>query len=143
MRRLAALVLVAVLLVGVTAPAAYAGGNTGTNVALGLASFAVFNQLLAPLLYQRHAYAEPYQRQAYAEPVTVTRSIVYTTPVVYTTPAVYAVPTQVVAVQPAPPQQTVVQYAHGRYELRGDGVYHAYQWVWIPNAPPPPPPPPY
>ena len=83
MRRLAALVLVAVLLVGVTAPAAYAGGNTGTNVALGLASFAVFNQLLAPLLYQRHAYAEPYHRQAYAEPVTVTRSIVYTTPVVY------------------------------------------------------------
>ena len=133
MRRFAALVLVAALLIGVTAPAAYAGGSTGTNVALGLASFAVFNQLLAPLLHQRHTYAEP---------VPVTRSIVYTTPVVYTTPAVYAVPTQVVAVQPPPPLQTVVQYAHGRYELRGDGAHQAYQWVWIPNPPPPPPAPP-
>ena len=42
-------------------------------------------------------------------------------------------------------QGNVVYYPHGRYELRGDGVYTAYQWVWIPSAaavpavPPPPP----
>ena len=30
----------------------------------------------------------------------------------------------------------VVQYAHGRYELRGDGVSTPYVWVWIPNGPP-------
>jgi hypothetical protein len=30
----------------------------------------------------------------------------------------------------------VVQYAHGRYELRGDGVSVPYAWVWIPNAVP-------
>jgi hypothetical protein len=36
---------------------------------------------------------------------------------------------------------TVIQYPHGRYELRGDGVTTAYTWVWIPNPPPPPPPP--
>jgi hypothetical protein len=28
----------------------------------------------------------------------------------------------------------VVHYAHGRHELRGDGVSVPYAWVWIPNA---------
>jgi hypothetical protein len=37
-----------------------------------------------------------------------------------------------------PPRQTVIEYSHGRYELRGDGVITPYSWVWIPNAPPPP-----
>src|SRR2546428_13029657 len=41
----------------------------------------------------------------------------------------------------APPYPTVVQYPHGRYELRGDGIQMPYQWVWIPNPPLPPPPP--
>lgn len=39
----------------------------------------------------------------------------------------------------APPPPRVVEYATGRYELRGDGVTKAYTWVWIPNAPPAPP----
>ena len=55
MRRLIALVLATALMLGVGVPAAYAG--TGTNVALGLASFAVFNQLVRPLLQPRRAYA--------------------------------------------------------------------------------------
>ncbi len=61
-------------------------------------------------------------------------------PVVYAPPpgAYYAAP----AVAPAPPPMpTVIQYPHGRYELRGDGVTTPYTWVWIPNPPPPPPPP--
>lgn len=41
------------------------------------------------------------------------------------------------------PTVTVVQYATGRWELRGDGVTVPYYWVWIPAAvvvaPPPPP----
>lgn len=123
MRRLTALVLASTLMVGVAAPAAYAG--TGTNVALGLASFAVFNQLLGPLLHPRPAYAVPVATQA----------------VVYTTPTVYTVPAPVVMITPPPPPAvpTVVQYPHGRYELRGDGVTTQYYWVWIPNPPPPPP----
>ena len=40
---------------------------------------------------------------------------------------------------PAPPTPTVVQYATGRYELRGDGATTAYTWIWVPNPPPPPP----
>src|SRR2546426_124181 len=40
-----------------------------------------------------------------------------------------------------PPRPSVVEYPHGRYELRGDGVTSPYTWVWIPNPPPPPPPP--
>jgi len=43
-----------------------------------------------------------------------------------------------VSVAPAPPEN-VIQYSHGRYELRGDGVSTPYRWVWIPNPPPPPP----
>ena len=46
---------------------------------------------------------------------------------------------------PAPPYMPrVVEFPTGRYELRGDGVYSPYAWVWIPNPPavPPPPPPP-
>ncbi len=131
MRRMIALVLAAVLMVGIAAPAAYAGGghwgggsSTTANVALGLASFAVFNQLFSPFFYPRPVYAAP---------------VVYSPPVVYSAPTVYTVPSQVVVVRPAPPPPTVVQYPHGRYELRGDGVSMPYQWVWIPNPPPPPP----
>jgi hypothetical protein len=39
---------------------------------------------------------------------------------------------------PPPPMPSVVQYPHGRYELRGDGMTTPYVWVWIPNPPPPP-----
>jgi len=117
-----ALLLVVPLMVGLMAPAAHAGSST--NVALGLASFAVFNQLFGPLLHPRPVHA------------VTTQSVVYTTPVVYATPP------PVVVVKPAPPPPpipTVVQYPHGRYELRGDGTTIQYHWVWIPNPPPPPP----
>jgi hypothetical protein len=121
MRRLVAVVLAVALIVGAAVPAAYAG--TGTNVALGLASFAVFNQLVGGFIHPRPVYARPV--------------VVYSSP-----PPVYYAPATVVTVpSPPPPSPTVVQYPHGRYELRGDGVTQAYVWVWIPNPPPPPPPP--
>ncbi len=127
MRRFLALVLVMALTVGLTAPAAQAG--SGTDVALGLASFAVFNQVFGPLLVPRVVYAAP---------VVVSQPVVYYTyPTVYAVP-VYTVPPPAVVATSAP---TVVQYPHGRYELRGDGVTTPYFWVWIPNPPPPPPPP--
>jgi len=120
MRRLLALALATALIVGVMTPAAHAG--SGTDVALGLASFAVFNQVFGPLFIPRAVYATP---------VEVTQPVVY-----YPYPTVYTVPTQVVVVTPLP---TVVQYPHGRYELRGDGVSTPSHWIWIPNPPPPPP----
>ena len=110
MRRLGAILLVSVLVVGLAAPAAYAGGGTATNVALGLASFAVFNQLFAPAFYPRPVYAAP----------------------VYLAPPPY----QVIYAAPPPPAPTVVYYPHGRYELRASGTQ--YFWVWIPNPLPPP-----
>ena len=124
MRKLMAMALVVALLVGVAVPAAYAG--TATNVALGLASFAVFNQVVGGFLHPRPVYAHP-------APVVIERPVpVYRQVIVTTLP-------------PAPVYSNVVYYPHGRYELRGDGVYTAYQWVWIPNVavvPPAPPPPP-
>jgi hypothetical protein len=131
MRRLIALVLVmalvTTLLTLVAAPAAHAGA--ATNVVLGLASFAVFNQLVGGLFYPRPVYAYPAPVYYSAPAYYVERPVYYTAPV-------YAAPA---ASPPAYPR--VVQYPHGRYELRGDGVYTADQWVWIPNPPPPPPPP--
>jgi hypothetical protein len=126
MRQVIALVVALALMVGAVAPAAYAGNSTGTNVALGLASFAVFNQLVGPLLHRG-----PHVREVVVERPVYRR--------------MYAPPSQVVVVQPSPVYPTVVQYSHGRYELHGDGVYTPYQWVWIPYTrplPPPPPPPP-
>ena len=125
MRRIVAFALALVLVVGLTAPAAYAGGGTATNVALGLASFAVFNQLFGGVAFARPVYVTPvYAAPAY--PVYVERPVYYQ--------QVYVPPPA------APPTyQTVVQYPHGRYELRGDGIQTPYQWVWIPNPPPPPP----
>ncbi len=126
MRRLIALVLVSALTVGLAAPAAYAGGNTAQNVALGLASFAVFNQLVGPFLHQRQAHAKP----VYAsQPVYVSQP---------PQQVIYTQQPQIVVVQPPPPPApTVVYYPHGRYELRANGTQ--YFWVWIPNPPPPPP----
>jgi hypothetical protein len=125
---LLAVVLVVPLTLGVAVPAAHAGA--ATNAALGLASFAVFTQLIAPMLHPRPAHA------AYRE-----REVIYERPVYVERPVYSTYPSQVVVVQPAPPPAypTVIQYPHGRYELRGDGVRYAYQWVWIPSAPPPPP----
>ena len=120
MRRIGTILLVSVLIVGLAAPAAHAGGSAATNVALGLASFAVFNQLFGPAFYPRPVYAAPVYLAA--PPYQV----------------VYAAPPTVYVQPPPPPAPTVVYYPQGRYELRGDGVATAYHWVWIPNPPPPP-----
>ena len=77
-------------------------------------------------------------------------------PVAEPAPAVYAQP-MYAAAQPAyapappaaapaytppqpPPFQREVVYQDGRYLLFGDGVHHAWQWVWVPATAPPAPP---
>lgn len=127
MRRLIAPVAMAATLVGAAAPPAHAGKST--DIALGLASFAVFSQIVSPWLNRAEA--------GYHRRDVVYRTVVKQPAVVYETPAplVYAAP------PPPAPYPTVVQYPHGRYELRLQG--HQYVWVWIPAAPPPPPPPPH
>ena len=75
-------------------------------------------------------YAAPY----YAPPVYYAPPAYYDPPTTYYSPP----PSGTVSIAPAP-TQNVVQYPHGRYELRGDGVAVPYRWVWIPNPPPPPP----
>src|SRR5438046_5438871 len=107
MRTLVAIAAAVALMVGAVAPAAYAGGSTGTNVALGLASFAVFNQLVGPLLHPR-----PHVRE-----VVVERPV-------------YVAPAPVVVIQRAHAYHNVIPYPNGRYELTGDEIYSAYQCVW-------------
>lgn len=128
MRRVIALTVVVALLLLTSAPPAHAGKSS--DIALGLASFAVFNQIVAPLLRPRYAEAGYHRRE-----------VVYST-VVYPPAAVYYYPAYPTAVVPAPPPAvpTVIQYPHGRYELQLHG--QQYVWVWIPSVPPPPPAPP-
>src|SRR3989442_12396754 len=97
MRKLVAIAGAVALMVGAVAPAAYAGGSTGTNVALGLASFAVVNQFAGPLLHPR-----PYVRE-----VVVERPV-------------HVPPPPFVEVQRAPPSPNVLQYPNGRYERHAD-----------------------
>ena len=148
MRRVIALALVVALTLALTAPAAEAWHGrvvVGIGAAVGLtlvAPFIIVGSILSPLVQQPPVYAYP--------PPVVERPVVVQQPVyaapAYATPA-YAPPppayaSRTVALQPPPASHSnAVQYPHGRYELRGDGVRTAYQWVWIPNAPPPPPPP--
>jgi hypothetical protein len=122
MRHLIASVAINALLIGVAAPAAQAGSSH--DVALGLASFAAFHAfVVAPLLFPAAVVHPP--------AVVVRREVVYRPVVAPPPPVVYAAP--------APAYSTVVQYPHGRYELRARGLH--YMWVSIPAVPPPPPPP--
>jgi hypothetical protein len=129
-RSVAALVVAAVLGLGVLGTGRPAQAGAATDVALGLAAFAVFNQLVAP-------FVRPYPVHAY--PRVVVYPVVQPAPVVYYQPPVIYQSAPVVYQSPAP-QPTVVHYPHGRYELHVRGGQ--YVWVWIPTVPPPPPPPP-
>ena len=143
MRRLVTLALIVALTLALTAPAAEARHGhvvVGIGTAVGLAlvaPFIIVGSILSPLVNQPPVYAYP--------PPVVVQPPVYAAPA-YAAPA-YAPPppayaSRTVTLQPPPASHSnTVQYPHGRYELRGDGVRTAYQWVWIPNAPPPPPPP--
>ena len=146
MRRAIACVMLSALLLAVPVPAR---AGTSTDIALGLASFAVFNQVVGPML--RGGYHGGPRHVVHHHRTIVTQpAVVYATPapivygaavypvaapVVYTTP-VY--PVTAPAVTAASP--TVVQYPHGRHELRWTG--QQYVWVWIPAVPPAPPAPP-
>ena len=79
----------------------------------------------APYYYPPPTYYDP--PPTYYTPPTATY---YSPP-----PATYyspAPPSGTLSIAPAPPDN-VIQYSHGRYELRGDGVSTPYRWVWIPN----------
>ena len=151
MRRLIALALVVALTLAFTAPTAEARHghvvvDIGTAVGLALvAPLIIVGSILSPLVYQPPVYAYPppvverpvvLQQPAYAAPAYAPPPPAYAAPAYAPPPPAYASLT----LQPPPASHpTTVQYPHGRYELRGDGVRTAYQWVWIPNAPPPPP----
>ena len=130
--------IVSVVLLGLFAALpAPARAGTSTDVALGLASFAVFNQVVGPFL---RGPVHPRREIVYQRTV-VTQPVIYTQPApVYVTPTVVAAPVATQVVTLAPAIGTVIQYPHGRYELHWSGAQ--YQWVWIPAVPAPPPPPP-
>jgi hypothetical protein len=99
------------------------------------------------------AHHRPFHRPFFPFVIAASPSLVYAATPVYSPPPVYYAPPvyhapPVAYAPPAPtgpgvgasaPMPTIVQHAHGRYELRGDGASGPYRWVWIPNPPPPPP----
>jgi hypothetical protein len=81
----------------------------------------------------------------YAPPMDYTPATVYAPTIVYPSGPSYGYPPAsaytsmgVAPAAPPPARPTVLEYATGRYELRGDGLSTPYTWVWIPNPPPPP-----
>jgi hypothetical protein len=124
MRRILTVLLVVTCVLALVAPAAHAGGHEAARVVIGLATFAIF----APLIIVGEVLAlavPPYRSPA----VVVTPPPVYSAPPpIYSAPPAYARQTYAA---PARTQPTVIPYPHGRYELRGDGIATAYQWVWI------------
>jgi len=141
MRRMLAVLLVVTCVVALAPPAAHAGGHGAARAAIGLATFAIF----APFIIVGEILAlavPPYRAPA----------VVVAPPPVYYAPApAYSAPPPTYSASPAyvrqtyaapaPAQPTVIQYPGGRYELRGDGIATAYQWVWIANPTNLPPPP--
>lgn len=126
MRRVRASLLVVTCVVGLISTRAHGGGHGAARVAVGVVTFAVFAAFIV-VGEVVSALSAPLRSPA----VVAAPPRVYSAPPVYRGQA-YAAPA------PAPP--TVVQYPLGRYELRGDGIATAYQWVWIPNPTIPPPP---
>jgi hypothetical protein len=133
MRRVATILLLVGLTLAVAAPPAEACIEC---VALGLASFAVFTQLVAaitapPVVYAAPAYYAP-AYYSYPAPAPAAYSQAY-----YPGRGYAAYPTPYAAGASAGwTGPRVVEYAHGRYELRGDGVTVPWAWVWIPRAAP-------
>lgn len=99
MRRLIALALVVALVVVLAVPAAEAG-RAATSIALGLASFAVFNQLfVAPFFCPRYAYAAP----AFYYPAYPTYPVVVERPYYFTVYVQTPAPRRVWFPNPPPP----------------------------------------
>ena len=137
MKKIVAVAALVVTLAGIAPAPAQAGG--ATNAALGLASFAVFNQLaFRPLhaagLGNDHRLRRPVLRRLLLRRVLPPGGVCPPPAAYYPPPTYYAQPARKRAyAAPAPPVQNEVVYPHGRYVLRGDGVTSAYQWVWIAN----------
>ena len=113
---------------------------TAPILALSAAAAAVAEQ--PPVVYAPPAYSAPptyYSAPPYSAPPMYSAPPTYSAPPAYVTPRSYRqAPSYALA--PVAVQREVV-YASGRYVLYGDGVYQAWQWVWVPAASPPPAPP--
>ena len=134
MARRLTLGLVALVLLTPVVSAAH--GRSRVTVVVGT-PFVVARPFVHPRPF---VVVSPFPAYAYPYPVYVNRPIVYGVPTYYYGAPTYSVdPTYAGTTQTVAPLPTVVQYPHGRYELRGDGVTLPYYWVWIPNPPPPPP----
>ena len=147
MRRVLAVLLVVTCLVALAPPAAHAGGHGAARVAIGLATFAIFAPFIiageilslalppyrapAVVVAPPPAYYAPAPAYSVPPPAYYAPAPAYSAPPpAYSAPPAYVRQTYAA---PAPAQPRVIQYPGGRYELHGDGIATAYEWVWIPN----------
>ena len=147
MRRVLAVLLVVTCVVALAPPAAHAGGHGAARVAIGLATFAIFAPFIiageilslalppyrapAVVVAPPPAYYAPAPAYSVPPPAYYAPAPAYSAPPpAYSAPPAYVRQTYAA---PAPAQPRVIQYPGGRYELRGDGIATAYEWVWIPN----------
>jgi hypothetical protein len=89
-----------------------------------------------------HRHHRFFKKPGFTSGVVFGGGLVYWPPVVYeTAETVVYTPAPAAAYSAPAPVPRVIEYPAGWYELHGDGVTSAYQWVWIPKPPAPPPPP--
>jgi hypothetical protein len=145
MRQILVVLLVVTCVIALAAPAAHAGGHGAARAAIGVATFVIFAPFIIAGEVLAHA-VPPYRAPAVvvaSPPLSYAPApSYYAAPPAYGAPPAYAAApgyTNPAYIAPAPVQPRVVQYPHGRYVLRGDGITTAYQWVWIPNPPSAPP----
>jgi hypothetical protein len=129
------------------------GVGGGGRVVIGGGRPIVTPPIVVPPRFGHHRF---FPRPFFPFAVVAAAPIYYPPPVYYLPPAYYPTtyydpsyaapvsyapaPSPTVSVAPQRPAPDVVQFATGRYELRGDGVSTPYTWVWIPNPPTAPPP---
>jgi len=147
MRRVLAVLLIVTCVVALVPPAAHAGGHGAARVAIGLATFAIFAPFIiageilslalppyrapAVVVAPPPAYYAPAPAYSVPPPAYYAPAPAYSAPPpAYSAPPAYVRQTYAA---PVPAQPRVIQYPGGRYELRGDGIATAYEWVWIPN----------
>jgi hypothetical protein len=131
LRRAAVVVMLVSLLSVVAIPRASA--STGVDVALALASLSLFTQFVGAL---SNSTSGSWGSSPWVHVVPGrTAGVLWSSPLIH-----------VVAVPPPVVFSRVVEFPHGRYELRGEGTADKpFSWHWVPApaipTPPPPPPP--
>src|SRR6266436_1796789 len=130
LRKMIPVALVALLSLGLAAPASAGRGSgfhgRGCCWSRGFVGGVFVGSAFWAPFYAYPFYAYPYYPYAYPYPA-------YAPPLYMNSPSYQS------QLSLSPPAPREVCYVGGCYHLEGDGMTTAYRWVWVPNVPAAPP----